>query len=315
MTLYEEAAKISLGGLEVYRFGFFVMLGMLGAAGVIGFLCWARRVRRGTGPLLVLLCVLMGGICSRLAFCLMNQELGALMPPESWIRITGGGWSMMGLVGGVLLGAFAAARITRQKAGVTLDIAACALPVFMVLERLGEACVEDFDYSRRLSSTFLNGTILTFSDYDGYYLATWKLTAMVMAVLFPILIRDLIRSKKDGDTCLLFLMLFGSCSIILESLRYDRFLSITFVGLQHVMAAVYLAAGVVICALQAGRRWKKLRAAALISLPLMVGLAVGLEFALDRTTWNKLMVYVIYIAVAAAPAVMGIMLRRRKEIR
>ena len=50
MNLYEEAEKISILGLNVYRFGFFVMLGMLGAAAVIGFLSWALCPSGTGGP-------------------------------------------------------------------------------------------------------------------------------------------------------------------------------------------------------------------------------------------------------------------------
>ena len=141
MHLYEEAEKISLAGLEVYRFGFFVLLGMLAAAAGMGFLSWARRAKKGTAPLLLLTSLLLGGLFSRLFFCLLNQELGVMMPFGSWFAVTGGGWSMMGLVGGVLLAAWITAKITRQKAGLTLDLAACALPLFMGLERLGEGGV------------------------------------------------------------------------------------------------------------------------------------------------------------------------------
>ena len=309
MNLYEEAEKLTLGGLEVYRFGFFVMLGMVGSAAAIAFLSWAKRARKGTGPLLLLLSIVLGGLCSRLMFCLLNQELGAMMPLSSWIQITGGGWSMMGLVGGVMLAGFLTAKITRQKAGLTLDLAACALPIFMALERVGEGCVPDFDYSRLLTTGFLEGTFLAFSDSDGSYLATWKLAGIVMLVLFAVLIWDMTRSGRDGDTCLLFLILFGACSILLESLRYDRFLSVSFVGLQHILAAVILAAGVLIPAVRAGRRSRGLALAAGISIPAMVGLAVLLEFFLDRTTINKLLIYAAYLLVAAVPAVLGIRLR------
>jgi len=41
----------------------------------------------------------------------------------------------------------------------------------------------------------------------------------------------------------------------------------------------------------------------------MVGLAVLLEFFLDRTTINKLLIYAAYLLVAAVPAVLGIRLR------
>ena len=312
--LYEEAEKISILGLEVYRFGFFVMLGLLAAAGVIAFLSWAKRARPGTAPLLLTFALVLGGLFSRLFFCLLNTELGSMMPFASWLRFTGGGWSMMGLVGGVMLAAWITAKATRQKAGMLLDISCCALLPFMVLERVGEGCVPEFDYSRRLSATFLNDTFLTFSDYDGYYLATWKLAAIVMLILFPILIWDLTRSKKDGDTCLLFLLLFGGCSILLESLRYDQFLTVkTFIGLQHIAAAVFLAVGVFILAGRAGKRQRKLAVLAAVSVAAMVGIAVGLEFALDRTDWNTIVLYALYVLVVAVPVTLGLILRRSEK--
>ena len=310
MRLYEEAEKMSFLGLEFYRFGFFVMLGLLAAAGVIGFLCWAKRCEKGTAPLALFLSLVLGAICSRAGFCLMNRELGAMMPFSSWLQISGGGWSMSGLVAGVFLAGWITARMTRQNTGMVLDILVCSLPLFMALERAGEGCVPEFDYSRELSTGFLQGSFLTFQDEYGTYLATWKLAGILMLILFPILILDIIHGKKDGDTALLFLMLFGAFSVLLESLRYDRFLSISFVGLEQVLSAVFLAIGVFICA---GRVWKKAGKLPLLSVLCMfltVGVAVGLEFALDRTTFSKVLIYVGYILIVAVPVCMGIRLRK-----
>ena len=217
---------------------------------------------------------------------------------------------MMGLVAGVLLAAWLTARITRQQAGLMWDMAACALPLFMALERAGEGCVPEFDYSRPLMTEFLNNSFLTYSEADGFHLMTWKLAAIVMLALFPILIWDMTRARRrDGDTCLLFLMLFGACSVILESLRYDRFLSVTFVGLEHVMAAVYLAAGVILLAWRAKQPQRKLAVASVCCVLAAVGIAVGLEFALDRTGFNALIIYLGYMLIMAVPVALGCRLR------
>ena len=314
MRLYEEAEKIRILGIEGYRFGFFVMLGMAAAAIAIGFLSWAKRCEKGTAPMLIFLSILFGAAGGRIGFCLMNQELGAMMPLNSWGKITGGGWAMSGVAAGTMLAGWITARITKQKTGRILDITVCALPLFMAMERTGEGCIPDFDYSRELSTEFLKGTFLTFSDDYGSYLATWKAAGIVMLILFPILIYDIIRSEKDGDTCVLFLMLFGGCSILLESLRYDRFLSISFVGLEQVLAAVFLGIGVSIAAARAGKRQGKAAITAVISVFVMVGIAVGLEFALDRTTFNKILIYAIYILVVAVPVILGLRLRNKEKI-
>ena len=319
MELYEEAEKAGILGLQVYQFGLFAALGMTAAAGIIAFLSWARRAKRGTGPALMLLSAVLGGLFSRLFFCLLTQELGAMMPLAWWPRITGGGWSMMGLAAGVMLAAWIAARITRQAPGLTLDLAACALPAFMALERFGEGCVPEFDFSRALTTEWLKGTFLTFSEYGETFLATWKLAGIVMVILTAVLVLHMTRSRKQGDTCILFLILFGACSVILESLRYDRFLSVTFVGLEHVMAAVILCIGTVLAARRyassrgTGRRTGTLPLWAAGAVVLAACIAVGLEFALDRTDWNALLIYAVYILVIAAPAAWAIVMLHRAK--
>ena len=313
MRLWEEAEKISVFGVELYRFGFFVALGMAAAAAVIAMLSWLKRCEKGTAPLLTLLSLVLGAFFSRLGFCLLNQELGHMMPLRSWGMITGGGWSMVGVVGGTMLAAWAAARLTRQRSGKLLDMAACALPAFLALERIGEDRIPDFDYSRVLDSTFLNDTFLTFSDYDGYYLATCRLAALLMPVLFLILIADMIRNKRDGDTCLLFLLLFGAVTVLLESLRYDRFLSISFVGLEQILAAVMMLIAIAVLAKRGWKRSRGLAISALIAMFAAAGIAIGLEFALDRTNMNKLLIYTIYVLVMFTPAVLALLLRKKAD--
>ncbi len=312
MKLWEEAEKISIFGLEVYRFGFFVALGMLAAACVIGFLSWARRCRKGTAPVLTLLAFLLGAAFSRICFCLMNQELGFMMPISSWFNITGGGWSMIGLVGGSFLAAFLTAKITGEKVGHTMDLTACALPAFLLLERIGENCIPDFDYSRALESTFLNRTFLVFSDeYDAYYLATNRLAAVMMGLIFLLLIVDMMRSHREGNTCLMFLMVFGAVTILLESLRYDRFLRITFVGLQQILAAVLLMIGVAIPAVRCMRSHRRLAICAIVSVLVAAGIGVALEFALDRTTMNRILIYALFTLAVSVPVILGVYLREK----
>lgn len=51
-----------------------------------------------------------------------------------------------------------------------------------------------------------------------------------------------------------------------------------------------------------------LKRAALIALPLAGGIALALEFALDRTTMNKFLIYAIMILAVFTPAVLGLRL-------
>lgn len=219
---------------------------------------------------------------------------------------------MIGLIAGVMIAAWISARMTGQNIGEMMDISSCSVTLFMVIERIGEEGIPDFDYSRALKTDWIKETFLSFSDEYGTYLATWRLAAIVMGILFIILATDLIKSKKHGDTCILFLLLYGASTVILESLRYDRFLSISFVGLEQVLAAVALFIGI---AILAKRRWKTRNRNAGFALALTliaIGIGVGLEFALDRTNINRLLIYGIFIFVIFMPVVMGLFLRREK---
>ena len=108
----------------------------------------------------------------------------------------------------------------------------------------------------------------------------------------------------------LFLLFFGACSILLESLRYDRFLSISFVGLEHILSAFFLLAGILILARRIWHTHRKLAVWSIISVFAAAGIALALEFALDRSTMNKILIYGIYVIVLSIPVALGIRMRR-----
>lgn len=307
MNLLEEAVIIDVFGVKVYAFGLYVMLGTICSMITLGMLAKPFRLKPGTAPLTALLAMVCGIICSRLTFCLLNQELGQMTPVSFWPQIAGGGWSMFGMIGGVFLAGWAASRIMKESTAGILDILSVSVLPVIIAERLAENRIEDFDISRPIDSGLLAGSFLAVGE-DEPCLATYYIAAAAALVLFVFLLIRICRERKAGDTVTAFLLLFGAVTVVTESLRYDRFLSISFVGLQQIMAAVMLAAGVGIAFARGKKRQPRLAAAAMLSLILMVGIVLGLEFALDRTTWNKLLIYAIMILTVAAPAVMGLKL-------
>lgn len=92
-----------------------------------------------------------------------------------------------------------------------------------------------------------------------YRLATFLIQAMVAAVLLVGLgIFFLVRRRgRDGDTCLLFLMLYGASQVVLDSTRYDSlfFRSNGFVSVVQVACAVALVLAVVIFSVRMVGAW------------------------------------------------------------
>ena len=77
-----------------------------------------------------------------------------------------------------------------------------------------------------------------------------------------------------------------------------------------------LALGVILAVKRSGRPRSVPAIAAIISLPLMTGIIIGLEFALDRTTWNKILIYILMIFTVSIPATLGLFMLKnaKKEI-
>ena len=310
MEMWEEAAKADILGVQVYAFGLYAALGMAAALIALGLLSKRAKLKQGTAPLTGTLAIVCGFIVSRLFFCLMDRNLGAPVPLNGVLLLTGGGYSMIGAIIGAAFGAVISAKLTRQSPQRLLDCLAPALLLFIACERLGEGLVEEFGISRPLVGDLLKGTILAVEgDYD-WRLATYLLEAFTALILAVILLLDLKGGKRPGDTFVLFLILFGATQVIWESLRFDQHMHLSFVGLQQVMAMMLLAAGVAVAALRHMKDKKRLAVCALVSLPLAVALGVGLEFAIDRTQMNRYLLYALFALVLAVPAFLGIRLRR-----
>lgn len=310
MNLIDEAVIVELFGIRMYAFGLYVALGTLFAVIVLAIAGRTLGLKKGTVPLTAVLSSICGLVVSRIVFCLLNQELGQMTPFSFWPHLDGGGWSLFGLIGGIWLGGYISAKVMKEKPGRILDALSLAVLPLIAAERIGENRIEDFDISRPLDSMFLQGTFLAVGE-DEPCLATYYIAAAVAVILFVILAFRFCRNRKPGNLTIEFLLLFGAASIITESLRYDRFLSITFVGLQQIAAAIMLATGVILAVRRSNRPKSVLAAAAIASLMLAVGAVIGLEFALDRTTWNKILIYILMIVVVGIPAGLGMKLLAR----
>ena len=315
--MFQSVEKISIFGNEVYLFGLFVMIGAVTFAAVLAFLSRACGTRKGTAAVQLFFSLILGGIVSRIGFCLMNRNLGETMRFSSWAgSAAGGGWSMFGLIAGVLCAAWLTASAMNQKASVLLDNTVCALPLFVVAERFAEQYIPDFNTSRPLSEgdPFARSFLAIEGTYDTYLRTYYLCAAAALVLFFLLLIYRQRKGREDGDTALAFLMLFGAGAIILESLRYDSFLSISFVKLQQVLAAVMLFTGVVIASSRAKNRKTWLRVMAPVLVLVAAGICVWIEFAIDRSDINHYLLYGAMLLTVAVPTGLGfLMLGKRKE--
>ncbi len=311
MQLWEDAAIIDI---RVYAFGLYAAAGTALGLTVLAFLLRRNHWKQGSAAVTGALAILCGFVLSRLLFSFLDNNLGGPLTLKGMLLVTGGGYSMMGALLGACLGALLAARITGQNAARLLDYLAPALMLFIAFERLGEGCVEEFGISRPLVGDLFKGTFLAWEAPNGeYYLYTYLLEAMTAGVLLIVLLLDERKTRRPGDTFLLFMLLFGASQVVLESLRFDAHMYWSFVGWQQIIAFMILIAGVATLALRRIRDRRWLAIAALIALALSLGASIWLEFIIARTEINRYLLYAAFIIAVSAPAVLGILLRKERK--
>ena len=170
---------------------------------------------------------------------------------------TSGGYALMG----VFLGCFLVAVVLRLlrfslDLGEMLDcmsIAACAGIAVGRLNSLFNATDRGNVLRSLTSLPFAYPVTNAVSGAQEYRLATFMIQAMVALGLLIVLSLMYIRGNKkgklpSGDTCLVFLLLYGASQVVLDSTRYDSmfFRSNGFVSVVQVLGALALALNVVV---------------------------------------------------------------------
>lgn len=307
----EDAVLTDIFGVQVYSFGLWAAIGLALALLVLPLAGKRARMREGTSPLFGALALALGFVFSRLFYCFLDESLGYSMPLWAIVQVNIGGYSIMGALLGACLAAVITGSLTGRPAARIMDCLAPAFLLFVAFERVGESVIEGFGQSRALTMDFFINSFLAVEGDDGFYLATFRIEAVVAAVLFVVMLLDIRPQRRAGDTFIKFMLLFGATQIILESLRYDNHMTVhAFVRVEQILSMALLGFGVITLAI---RNWKKRFALSLVSvivIPLVVGIGVGIEFMLDRTGINRLLLYAVFSLVVAVPAWLGLRLRR-----
>ena len=157
----------------------------------------------------------------------------------------------------------------------------------------------------------------TVSGVTEYRLATFVLQAFVALVLFAVLavfyIRGRNRGLRDGDTCLIFLLVYGASQVVLDSTRYDSlfFRSNGFVSIVQVFGALALGLAIVMFS----ARMVKARGFKFWMVPLWIFLAgfIGgagfMEYYVQRRGNEAVFAYSVMSACLAAVIGLTLLIR------
>jgi len=308
----EDAVIVEILGVKTYAFGVWVAVGLALALCLLALLSRKMKWKQGAFLTFAVLALPLGFVFSRLLYCFVDESLGFSMPLWAIAQVNIGGFSIMGALLGACLAAVIAGKIAGMHAAQLMDCLGPAFLMLVIFERLGERVIEGFGQSRALTMDLFINSFLAVEGDNGYFLATYMIEAAAAAVLCAILILDLKVTRRAGDTFIKFMLLFGATQIILESLRYDQHMTVhAFVRIEQILSMTLLGVGVIVLAV---RNWKnrfKLSLAAVILIPVVVGIGVCIEFMIDRTGINRLLLYAVFSLLVAVPAWLGLKLRRR----
>lgn len=298
----ESIYLLSLGNFHLTAYGLCVTIGLALAA-----LLTVLLARKSYGVDNALnLCIAV------VPFALIGARLFYVLPMIEYVlldfggagfafRLWEGGYTLYGAVLGGMLGAWLASRKSSPAKAFDLLAPGAALAIcfaraaeYFTTQGLGDY-IED--------EAFCRFPFAVQSYYETWQIPVFFYEALAAAVIFLVCLLVL-KKGKPGRTAEVFLTLLSCSQIILESLREDEFIRFGFVRFTMIMAAVTLAfvawRSLSRCRKQVGwSRWQIIRTVLFLAGVVVV---ILIEFALDKSTINNVLLYII---MAATLGLMG----------
>lgn len=232
---------------------------------------------------------------ARVVYCLARldgiiADLSGSFVYKLWL----GGYSIVGALLGGVLGAWFFARRKRLALMKLLDAAAPGALLVIALCR-GAECFT----AQGLGDLVENPALCFFpfgvaDMYGDFYIPVffWEGLAALGIMLWAL---HRIRQGRAQETASLALLLLCACQVFLESLREDDSLRFGFVRFNQ-LASVVGILGVMLLLAHSRKTPRPVLAKRLIGFFLLVLLMIGIEFALDKTPWNHVLLYGVMIA-------------------
>lgn len=292
-----------LFGLTAHAYGLCVSVAALLLLSLMGMLGYVSRMPAGTVRFFGLIGIPLGILGARAVYCALNLSAFVETYENPWLMFNffDGGLSMTGLLCGLVLAAFLTSRAMKVRFGRVLDVLGIPLGLFIAIVRQAERftdlgvgkVVGESGVTAAMPWLFLRTQAGISTEYRlavyHYETAAGLLIFLVMLALFIASRRN--KNARPGDLALVFFSLYGASQTLLESMRDDGHLMITFLRVAQLAAAIMplIAAGVF------SRRYRHIHgkggpriALTWAALLICVAGLIFLEFSLDgRITWGN----------------------------
>ncbi len=270
--------------------GYAVWVAGASLLGLVLFFIFSRQKKLGSAAgWTAALAVPLAVIGARLLYVLVRIEWFQEIGLENIFWPIGGdynywgsaqGFGLWGAVGGAALAAVIAAKKTRRSTGDIMDALAPAAALIIALCRFGE-----FLNGEGLGPEVENDSLMFFpfavtDEWGGQY-AVFMLEGLAGLIILAVVL-TVGRKYSGGNRARLFLLLYSSSQIVLESLRHDYCLTWQFLKISQLICALVLA-GMMLAATLRHNRSKGVLWVCWIVFLAVIGLLIWTEFAIDKS--------------------------------
>ena len=243
-----------------------------------------------------------------------NVEIKDLLSQEDWYdllinnlddeiksMVTGGGYALWGAVGGTVAAALIVAKASRQPLGKLLDALAAPAALMICITRFSENFIGE-GHGITIENPLFCRFPFCVNVWDEWHLAVFVFEGIAALVIFMIMLDY--SPARDGDGARKFLILYGSCQVLLESLRRDNFLRWFLVRVSQLTAVIVMLFMIIAAIVRWSKAPDKAQTKARVIICtviffLCVGGCIGIEFAVDKSDWPYVILYTL-LAVCAA---------------
>lgn len=216
--------------------------------------------------------------------------------------LPGGGFALWGAVGGSVLAAFIVSKVSKQSFGKLLDVMAAPAAIAICIARFAETFTGEGHGPAIENPLFCRAPFCIYdSMWEEWHLAVFVLEGIAALVIFLIMLYY--SPVRAGDGARKFLILYGTCQVLLESLRRDNFLRWLFVRVSQLTAVIIMLIMIIVAVIRWNRSADKAQTknwivTCVVFFFLCVGGCIGIEFAVDKSDWPNEILYAL-LAVCA----------------
>lgn len=235
----------SVFGLTGYGYGLAAGAGALLYLGIVLLVTRKTRLDAEAALLFSALAIPLGLALSRLVFCLVNLDyfIQTIAQPVRMLYFWDGGYSMTGMLMGLVVAALLTARLKKLNFRAFLDAVTVPAGLLVFALRLAEGLTEELGFGRQVEAGALSGSMpfLFVTEKMGamelHRLAVYRYEAVFALLIFgaALWFYRSAKRRRDGDTAMLFFALYGAGQVLFESMRDDGHMVLGFIRVQQVL--------------------------------------------------------------------------------